>query len=60
MFSIAQIAAKREICKLTMVISKKAVAIDTNSLVALRATNLLLTPTLSRDYIIDFPPLSIL
>ena len=26
-------------------------AIDTNSLVALRATNLLLTPTLSRDYI---------
>ena len=27
-----------------------AVAIDTNSLVALRATKLLLTPTQSRDY----------
>ena len=30
----------------------KAVAIDTNSLVALRATKLLLTPTQSRDYIL--------
>ena len=30
----------------------KAVAIDTNSLVALRATKLLLTPTQSCDYIL--------
>ena len=32
--------------------SRKAVAIDTNLLVALRATDLLLTPIQSRDHIL--------
>ena len=38
----------------------KAVAIDTNLLVALRAIDLLLTPTPSRDYMLLYCPVSIL
>ena len=38
----------------------KAVAIDTNLLVALRAIDLLLTPTPSRDHMFLYCPVSIL
>ena len=38
----------------------KAVAIDTNLLLALRAIDLLLTPTPSRDHIFLYCPVSIL